>query len=96
VICIYPQALFDGKKRHVNKVASHGHLAESISTRCPKVRGEVGGKEAYQSHVLKTEEALVTKIIRCLGFTHYYHVFDTDPIFSVGVVARFYALFSKI
>ena len=72
-----------------------GHLARSISSRCPKVRGKCE-KETHHRHVLKTKEGLVTKVGRCLNLSHYHHVFDTDAIFTVGVVTRFCAHLDNI
>ena len=99
MIRIHPLALVNGKERRINKVATDGHLAESMSSRCPKIRG--GECETCHRHVLETKEALKqgspcrAKVVRCLNLTHYHHVFDTNAIFSVGIVARFCALLVK-
>ena len=42
--------------------------------------------------MLETEEALVTKIVRCPSLTHNDYVFDADTVFPIGIVARFCAL----
>ena len=46
----------------------------------------------YHRDVLKSEEALITKVVRCPNLTHYDHVFDTNAVFPIGIIARFYTL----
>ena len=46
----------------------------------------------YHRDMLKSEETLVTEVVRCPNLTHYDHVFDANAVFPIGIIARFYTL----